>query len=92
MTRTTWSDETRQAVAEACRAVARDAARRTPDGDMIAAHLRSAQCIVAWGGADDAASQLYQDLLHGTYYSRREMHDRLDAIMDAAAQAACYAS
>jgi hypothetical protein len=72
--------------------VARDAARRTPDGDLIAAHLLSAQCIMAWGGVDDAASQLYQDLIHGKYRTRQEMHDRLEAIMDAAGAAACYAS
>ena len=89
MTRTTWSDETRQAIEAACRAMVRDAARLTPDGDLVSAHLRSAQSIMAWGGADDAASQLYHDLIYGEYRSRQEMHERLDAVLEAAA---CYAS
>jgi hypothetical protein len=86
-----WSDETRQAVDAACRAVARDAARLTPDGDLVSAHLRSAQSIMAWSGTDNAASRLYRDLICGDYCSRQEMHERLDAILEANAQAACDA-
>lgn len=86
-----WSNEAWKAVDAACRAVARDAARLTPDGDLVSAHLRSAQTIMAWSGADNAASRLYRDLIFGDYCSRQEMHNRLDAIMDAVAQDACDA-